>query len=173
MSNDSLITSSKKDAYHITSNWDYLKPLINGVKTKEVKNIITRNSHTTELFRVDWGIFPYPIEQIINVALHSQALSAWHMHKIKTDHIFVTQGTIKVVLFDNRQESTTKGQIDVFHLSLLRPTLLIIPPGIWHGVQNLASEASAFINFFDKQYDYKEPDEYRLDYNTNEIPYKF
>ncbi len=173
MPNDSFINSSKKSTYHITSNWDYLNPLIDGVKTREVKNIITRNGHTTELFRVDWGIFSYPIEQIINVALRPQTISAWHMHKLQTDHIFVTYGTIKVVLFDDRQDSTTKGQIDVFHLSLLRPMLLIIPPGIWHGVQNLSNEVSMFINFFDKQYNYKDPDEYYLNYNTNEIPYKF
>jgi dTDP-4-dehydrorhamnose 3,5-epimerase len=167
------IQSARKDPPHMTPDWELKRDLIDGVKVREVRNVVTSNGVTTELFRRDWGIVDYEIPQIIHVALSGRAVSAWHMHREKTDHLFVVAGHLKVVLYDDRPGSPTRGQVDVFTLSPMRPQLLVVPASIWHGVQNLSNEVSTFVNFFDREYDYEDPDDWRLPPDTTEIPYSF
>lgn len=162
-----------KDEPSVSANWDVKTELIDGVQVKDVRNIVTRNGITTELFRSEWGIMDGPIEHMIHVTFRPGALSAWHMHKLKTDHVFVVSGLIRAALYDPREDSPTFGHVNEFHLSHVRPELLVVPPNVFHGLQNLAGEASTFVNFFDAQYEYDNPDEWRLPQDTEEIPYRF
>ena len=166
-------TAGRKDAAHIDKDWVVDRRLIDGVKTREVRNIVTANGITTELYRPDWGIVDGDVRQAIHVALRGGAISAWHQHRARWDYIMVVSGHMRIVLHDPRPESPTHGQVDVFHLSPARPTLLAVPPWTWHGVQNLAAEPSSFVNLFDRPYDYEDPDEWRLPADTDEIPYAF
>jgi dTDP-4-dehydrorhamnose 3,5-epimerase len=162
-----------KDGHHVTEDWTALREGIAGVKLHEIPNLITRNGVMTEIFRADWGMVDRPIEQMIYVALRPGSLSAWHMHALKTDHLMVIEGTVKTVLYDGREDSPTHKQIEVFHLSVMRPTLIVIPPGVWHGLQNVEADNSGFVNFFDRAYDPLDPDDWRLDPECEEIPYRF
>lgn len=162
-----------KDEHHITEDWTPLREGIAGVKLHEIPNLITQNGVMTEIFRAGWGVVDGPIEQMIYVALRPGALSAWHMHLLKTDHLMVIEGTVKTVLFDGREDSPTHRQIEVFHLSPMRPTLVVIPPGVWHGLHNVEARSSGFVNFFDRAYDPTDPDDWRLDPECEEIPYRF
>jgi dTDP-4-dehydrorhamnose 3,5-epimerase len=157
----------------MTPDWELIEERIAGVETREVKHIVTGNGHTTELFREDWGIVKGQVVHMIHVALHPGALSAWHMHRLKTDHLFVVAGTLRAVLYDGREGSPTRGKVDVFHLSAMRPTLVVIPPEVWHGIKVLSPEPACFVNFFDHAYDYDNPDDWRLPADTAEIPYSF
>ena len=58
-------------------------------------------------------------------------------------------------------------------VSSMRPTLLVVPPGVWHGVKNLSTSMTNFVNYFDRPYNYEDPDEWRLPRDTPEIPYSF
>jgi len=147
--------------------------LINGVKTKEFRNMITQNSVTTEIYRNDWGLNEDKIVHIIHVTLLGKAISAWHYHKKKTDRIFVTSGQMRLVLFDDREDSKTRQCLNVFNLSGQRPTFVSLPPNIWHGIQNLDYQPTSFINHFDGIYEYDDPDDWRLPYDTDKIQYDF
>lgn len=131
------------------------------------------NGMLTEIYRADWKLTEEKIEQIFQVTLSPGALSAWHTHEFTTDRIFVTAGTIKLVLYDAREESSTQGMINEFRLSVYRPALVIIPSKIWHGIQNLSPEPSCALNFVDESYRYEDPDHWRLPWDTAEIPYRF
>lgn len=168
-----MLKGAVKDQGHISPDWEIRHDLIEGVRIKEIRNVITRNGVTTEMYRADWKIGPSGIEQAIQASLRGGAVSAWHCHELQTDLVFVTHGAIKLVLFDDRMGSTSRGEVNVFHLSPLRPMLVLIPPGIWHGVQNLMPDTSVFTTFFDRAYRYDDPDEWRLPADTNEIPYRF
>lgn len=147
---------------------------IDGVLVRESSNIVTRNGHTSEVFSSPWELPLDAVRHVIHVSLKPAAISAWHMHRAQTDQIVSVGGMIKVVLFDGRADSRTKGRVEAFHLSPMRPSLLLIPPGVWHGVQNmLASEFSSFINLFDRPYQHADPDEWRLPVRNDEIPYEF
>ena len=57
------------------------------------------------------------------------------------------------------------------HAGDVRPALLIIPPGVWHGVQCLGSVDALFLNCPTEGYNYADPDHYRLPYDSPEIPF--
>jgi dTDP-4-dehydrorhamnose 3,5-epimerase len=165
--------SARKDAAHITSDWELMTERIAGVRLREVRNIITANGVTTELFRKDWGIAEAEITAMIYVTLRPGAISAWHMHQLKTDHLFTVGGALRLVLYDGREGSGSTGRVEVLNLSPLRPALVVVPPGVWHGIQALSPEPGCFVNFFDREYDYADPDDWRLPPDTQEIPYRF
>src|SRR4051812_1723680 len=110
---DEGIASARKDPPHMSRDWEIQRDLIDGVQTREVRNVVTTNGVTTELYRRDWGICDYEIPQMIHVALRGNAISAWHMHRRKTDHLFTVGGHLRVVLYDDRDDSRTRGQVDV------------------------------------------------------------
>jgi dTDP-4-dehydrorhamnose 3,5-epimerase len=59
------------------------------------------------------------------------------------------------------------------HVGDARPSFLVIPAGVWHGLQNLGSSDALLLNFPTNAYDYEHPDHYRLPWDTAEIPYSW
>ena len=39
-----------------------------------------------------------------------------------------------------------------------RPTLLVVPAGVWHGIQNLGATEALMLNLPSNAYDYEDPD---------------
>src|SRR3954471_13096159 len=128
--------SAKKDDAHIPPTGKLRSERIAGVVVHEGSNIVTRNGHTTEIYSEPWGLPVDTVRHVIHVSLRPAAVSAWHLHREQTDQIVAVEGMLRAALFDPREGSPTPGQVDVVHLSPMRPTLLLIPPGLWHGVQN-------------------------------------
>jgi dTDP-4-dehydrorhamnose 3,5-epimerase len=92
---------------------------------------------------------------------------------VTTDRLFVNHGQILVVLYDAREDSSTFGVLNKFHLGILRPGLLVVPPKVWHGVQNIGEGSSSLLNLVDRAYRYEDPDHWRLPHDTSLIPYRF
>ena len=163
-----------KDQEHITPGGSLIAERIAGVVIREGSNIVTRNGHTTEIFSSPWELPVESVRHVILVSLKPSAVSAWHMHLAQTDQIVAIDGMLKLVLYDPREDSPTRDRVDVFHLSPMRPTLVVIPPGIWHGIQNMdGGRFSSFLNLFDRPYDHSDPDEWRLPRTNDRIPYDF
>jgi dTDP-4-dehydrorhamnose 3,5-epimerase len=78
---------------------------------------------------------------------------------------------VRVVLYDGRTGSPTHGRLDVQHLSAGVPSLLSIPPGVWHADQNSGEEDALLVNFPTRPYDRDAPDKYRIDPHSAEIPF--
>lgn len=157
----------------VTSDWDFLQSLVEGVKVKEIKNVPKPGGFVTEVFRRDWKLDKYPVDQVFQVTLEPGVISAWHAHEKTIDRLFVNQGMVKIVLFDGRKNSNTYGQVNVFRAGETRPTLIVIPPLVWHGVQNISSKVSRLLNMVDHAYKYEDPDHWELPYDSDEIPYNF
>jgi len=100
-------------------------------------------------------------------------VSAWHAHRHATDRLFANHGLIKVVLFDARRDSATAGRVNVFRCGDVRPQLVVVPPGVWHGVQSIGATPALLLNLPDCEYAYEAPDHWRLPPDTDEIPYSF
>jgi dTDP-4-dehydrorhamnose 3,5-epimerase len=163
-----------KDKMSITTDWSPVnQTLIDGVKTKEIKNVIKTNGGLTEIWRSSWNLDSLPVDQIFEVSLNPGEHSDWHIHEFTTDRIFVNSGSIKVVLYDPREESSTFGMINEFNLSYRRPMLISIPPKICHAIENISDNVSTLLNIVDIAYNYENPDHWRLPSNSELIPYKF
>jgi dTDP-4-dehydrorhamnose 3,5-epimerase len=162
-----------KDAQLVKPDWEPSEPVkIEGVVVKAIANVLTDNGCLTEIYRQDWRLDDKPVAQVFQKWLSPGGLSAWHMHRITVDRLFVGAGRAKVVLFDGRKHSPTVGAIQEFRLGIERPALIVVPPGVWHGVKALAGQPALIINAVDQAYDYEDPDHWRLPADTLDIPYR-
>jgi dTDP-4-dehydrorhamnose 3,5-epimerase len=170
---DGWIPGCRKDAQTVRADWLPLQDAIDGVKVREVRHLTKRYGMLTELFRTDWKLDDGVVDQVFEVRLGPGEISAWHVHRVTRDRLFVTEGAVRIVLFDARTSSPTHGTVNEFRFGTDRPALLVVPPGVWHGVQNLKEFASRVVNLTDKAYSYEDPDHWRLPSDSPRIPFRF
>lgn len=166
-----MLPGAKKDSQQITRDWHKIQQLIEGVSIHEVLHVPRDHGVITEVFRPEWDPTGLPVVHVYQSRLFPGALGAWSCHAQSTDRLFVNSGNVKIVLYDARSESKSHELVNEFHTGEARPLLLVIPPGVWHGLQNLGSSDALVLNFPTRAYDYEDPDHYRLPYDSREIPY--
>jgi dTDP-4-dehydrorhamnose 3,5-epimerase len=166
-----LLPGARKDEQIVTSDWQKIDEGLEGVHVREVRHVPRDHGVITEIFRPDWDPTGMPVVQVYQSRLFPGAIGAWSCHARTTDRVFVSQGHLKVVLYDGRGASPTSGRVLELHSGDPRPALIVIPPGVWHGVQNLGRSDAIFVNLPTSAYDYADPDHYRLPYDTPQIPY--
>jgi dTDP-4-dehydrorhamnose 3,5-epimerase len=170
---ESGLLGATRDHQSITHDWQPVQPLIAGIEVREVRNVIKDNGYLTEIWRADWGPAPAMVAQVFQVVIEAHGISAWHVHEHVTDRLFANHGLLKIVLFDARPASSTMGRVNVFRCGTARSMLIVVPPGVWHGVQNLSAERALLLNLPDRAYQYASPDHWRLPPDTDRIPYSF
>lgn len=166
-----MLPGAKKDSALINDKWQKLADLIDGVVAREVLHVPRSHGVITELYRAEWDITGMPVVHAYQSRLYPGAIGAWSCHVKTIDRLFVNEGNLKVVLYDGREESKSYRQINELYVGSARPTLLMLPTGVWHGLQNLGSTDALIINFPTQAYNYDDPDHYRLPFDTPEIPY--
>ena len=139
----------------------------------QITNVLTRNGSLTEVWRRDWKLDDLPVGQVFQRILEPGATSGWHAHAVTTDRLFCASGRILLALYDARIDSRTHCKAIDFRLGMERPAVVVVPPGVWHGVKNIGSLPALFLNIVDVAYDYEDPDHYRLPIDTPLIPYEF
>lgn len=144
--------------------------MIDGVKTKKLRVIPDERGRLTEILRSDDDIF-IKFGQCYMTSTYPGVVKAWHFHKIQTDNFVVVTGMFKVVLYDARDESPTKGEVNEFFLGDHNQQLLQIPPGVYHGWKCISAHEGIVVNASTETYNYDDPDEFRLPFDTDEIPY--
>ncbi len=166
-----MLKGAQKDGQQVTKGWTKLVDLIDGVHVHEVLHVPRDHGVITEVFRPEWDPTGLPVVHVYQSRLFPGAIGAWSCHAKNVDRLFINQGHVKIVLYDGREESPTRGRQNEFHVGDARPTLLVVPTGIWHGIQNLGASDALMLNLPSNAYDYEDPDHYRLPFNTPEIPY--
>jgi dTDP-4-dehydrorhamnose 3,5-epimerase len=78
---------------------------------------------------------------------------------------------MKVALYDARKDSPTYGELNEFFVGEKNPTLISVPPYVYHGFKGVGTEIAYFISVPTLPYNYQDPDEFRLPPDTDEIPY--
>jgi len=144
--------------------------LIEGVVIKNLKPILDERGYLQECFRSDWAMFKKFGQVYITIAFPN-VVKAWHMHKIQTDNMVCIQGNGKLVLYDNREKSSTYKKINEIFFGEKNSILITIPPNIWHGFKAIGGKQIIVLNCPTELYNYDNPDEYRLPYNTEKIDY--
>jgi dTDP-4-dehydrorhamnose 3,5-epimerase len=144
--------------------------LIDGVSVKRLKVIPDERGFLMEMLRSDDEMFTEFGQVYLSVA-YPGVVKGWHYHKLQTDYFTVVRGMLKVVLYDRRDDSPTHGEVNEFFMGEKNPILITIPPGVVHGVKAVGSDAGYLVNCPNRTYNYDEPDEYRIDPHSGEIPY--
>ncbi|KUO41525.1 MAG: dTDP-4-dehydrorhamnose 3,5-epimerase [Candidatus Hadarchaeum yellowstonense] len=145
--------------------------MIEGVKIKKLRRLTDERGWLTEILRRDDEMFER-FGQVYVTAAYTDVVKAWHMHKKQTDNMTCIKGCVKLVLYDGRQGSKTKGEINEFTIEDKSPLLVRVPPEVWHGFKAIG-ETAIIINIPTELYNYENPDEHRLPPDTDIIPYKW
>ncbi len=144
--------------------------MIDGVKVKKLRVIPDERGMLMEVLRADDEVFE-KFGQVYMTTAYPSVVKAWHLHKSQDDNMAVVRGMMKIVLYDGREGSPTKGEVNEFFVGEHNPALLHIPKGVMHGFKCVSEYEAVVINIPTELYNYKEPDEYRADPHNNDIPY--
>ncbi len=97
------------------------------------------------------------------------AIKGWHIHTRMTLNYAVPHGRIKLVLFDDREGSATRGEVQEIFLGPDNYQLVTIPPLVWNGFKGIGTETAIVANCSDISHDASEIQ--RLDPFDQKIPY--
>jgi dTDP-4-dehydrorhamnose 3,5-epimerase len=147
-----------------------MKNLIDGVRTKPLQAHCDERGRLMEILRADDAIFARFGQAYVTTA-YPGVVKAWHYHKKQADHFTCLHGMVKLVLYDPRKGSRTKGRINEFFIGPHNPLLVRIPPGVYHGFKAIDVGESIMLNIPTEPYRAAAPDEYRLPAHTKRIPY--
>ena len=144
--------------------------MIDGVKVKTLKVISDERGRVMEILRADDEIFR-KFGQVYMTTAYPGVVKGWHHHLVQTDYFTCIAGMMKLVLYDRRDGSPTKGEINEFFIGVHNPLLLVVPPGVLHGFKCIGQDEAVVINCPDQTYHREAPDEYRVDAHSKDIPY--
>jgi len=144
--------------------------MIDGAKITPLRAVPDERGRLMEMFRADEPDFE-KFGQVYLTTGYPGVVKAWHYHKKQTDNFICVQGMMKVVLYDPREGSPTRGQVQEVFMGAWNPVRLRIPAGVYHGFKCISTGEAMIINVPTEPYNRKEPDEFRLPAHTSEIPY--
>ena len=88
-------------------------------------------------------------------------IRAFHKHEVLWDWFFISHGSAKFVLKDDREDSTTFGAMQTVVTGSRRPALVVVPPGVYHGWMSLEDDTQ-MISIASEYYSHAKPDETRI-----------
>ena len=146
--------------------------LIDGAAVRRRKVLVDERGRLGEIFRADDALFE-KFGQVYFTTTYPGVVKGWHYHKKQVDNIYVIKGTVKIALYDGRDGSATKGEVNEVYLSEHCPGVVHVPCGVYHGWMCTGQAEAYIVNVVSEMYDYNEPDEYRTDPHDNDIPYEW
>lgn len=144
--------------------------MIEGVEIKQLKPHADERGYLMELLRNDDDIFTKFGQCYVSLN-YPGVVRAWHYHKKQDDYFVVVRGMCKVGLYDMRDGSPTKGEAEAHYLGENNNIVLHIPIGVAHGYKTVGTEPSLLVNFPTEVYDPAEPDEFRMAWDDESIPF--
>lgn len=119
--------------------------MISGVMLTPLQQIFDERGKVMHMLREDSPIFSR-FGEIYFSCTHPGVVKAWHLHKEMTLNYAVIHGEIKFVLFDDRPDSVTRGEIQEFFISPENYMLVTVPPLVWNGFKSVGVVASIVAN---------------------------
>ena len=144
--------------------------MIKDVRVKQLRVIPDERGRLMETLRCDDELFLKFGQAYITTA-YPGVVKGWHFHKIQVDNFIGVAGMFKVVLYDDREGSSTRGQVNEFFLGAHNPILLQIPRLVLHGFKAIGTVEAIMLNLPTEPYNHATPDEYRVDPHSPTIPY--
>ncbi|NOS99847.1 MAG: dTDP-4-dehydrorhamnose 3,5-epimerase family protein [Phycisphaerales bacterium] len=144
--------------------------MIQGVCVKSLKAHCDERGRLMEILRSDDELFE-KFGQIYMTTAYPGVVKAWHFHHRQTDHFAVVYGMAKIVLFDPRDGSSTRGVVNEFFAGDFQPLLIKIPPLVYHGYKCISEGETIVLNMPTELFNYDQPDEHRIAPDDPGIPY--
>ena len=98
-------------------------------------------------------------------------IKGWHRHSHMTLNYAAVVGLIKMVLYDDRKDSPTHGQVEEIFLGESNYCLVKVPPMVWNGFKGIGIQPAIVANCATIPHDPKEIE--RIDPFSPKIPYSW
>ena len=79
-------------------------------------------------------------------SVHPGAIKAWHRHAEMTLNYAVPVGLVKLVLFDGRDGSPTRGRLMQLYVGEESYALVTVPPLVWNGFKGVGTATALVAN---------------------------
>lgn len=140
-----------------------LSEFIDDVVLTELKQFSDERGSVLHMLRNDDPIFTTFGECYFSEVLPG-AVKAWKLHHNQTQNFSVPVGRIKLVIYDNRKNSISNGNLQ--YVNLGRPDSyfrIMIPPGLWYGFTCISEMPALLVNCADIPHDPQESEIRMLD----------
>ena len=142
--------------------------MIDGVSVVELKRISDERGTISHMLKSSDPHFK-EFGEIYFSSAYPGVVKGWHLHTKMTLNYACIIGTVKLALFDEREGSKTKGEVQQVYLGDRNHVLVTIPPGVWNGFMNTCEVEAIVANCSTLPHD---PEEIkRLDPHENHVPY--
>lgn len=142
--------------------------MIDGVLVTPLRQILDERGKVMHMLRCDSDAFR-GFGEIYFSSVYPGAIKGWHLHRRMHLNYAVPHGRIKFVLFDGRDESPTKGELQEIFLGADNYCLVTVPPLVWNGFKGIGTEMAIVANCASIAHDPAEIE--RLDPFDPSIPY--
>lgn len=146
-----------------------MESLIEGVVITELRQIDDNRGAVLHMLRSDSPEFTSFGECYFSEVFPG-AIKAWKRHRLQTQNLAVPVGRVRVVIYDDRSGSGSKGNLEVRELG--RPDAYLrlrIPPELWYGFACVGRTPALIVNCVDLPHDPN--DSVILPVNDSKIPY--
>ena len=142
--------------------------MIEGVGIFPLRRIQDERGTVMHMLREDDAHFGH-FGEIYFSTIYPGVIKGWHLHSRMTINYAVVDGNIKLVLFDQRSGSKTKGELQEIVFGQINYQLVRVPPGVVNGFTAVGGQRAIVANCADIPHD---PNEItRIDPFTPSIPY--
>lgn len=118
---------------------------IEGVITKLLKRYPDERGFFEEIVRVTDPFFKEGFGQLSRSSMKEGVVKAWHIHKTQIDWWYVAKGTLRVALYDTRENSPSYKKLMQLTLGEEgEEAVLKIPAGVAHGLKVVEKSAELF-----------------------------
>ena len=142
--------------------------MIHGVLVHPLRQIPDERGNIKHMLRSDDPHFERFGEIYFSV-VYQGVIKAWHLHQRMTLNYAVISGMVKLVLYDDRPDSPTKGYLQELFVGDANYVLVRIPPGIWNGFKGVGVSPAIVANCATLPHDPAEI--VRKDPFSTDIPY--
>ncbi len=119
--------------------------MIDGVQITPLRQIPDERGKVMHMLRSDAPHFRQ-FGEIYFSTVHPGAIKAWHIHKLMTLNYAVVHGMIKFVLYDDREGSPTRGELQELFIGESNYCLITVPPLVWNGFKGIGNQSAIVAN---------------------------
>ncbi|OPY26801.1 MAG: hypothetical protein A4E31_01378 [Methanomassiliicoccales archaeon PtaU1.Bin030] len=143
---------------------------IEGVEVKQLRRIPDERGTIYHMLRCDDPLFE-AFGEVYFSTVYPGVIKGWHRHKKMILNYAVVSGSIKLVLYDDRPGSTTKGNVMELFIGDNNYSLVKIPPMIWNGFKGIGTNMAIVANCSSIPHDPAEIE--RMDPFSETVPYQW
>ena len=143
--------------------------MINGVKIIQLKKIPDERGTVYHMIKASNGHFT-GFGEIYFSKIYPNAVKGWHKNDAVLNYVCVV-GSVKLVIYDNREGSVTRGEVQEIFIGEDNYCLVQIPANVWDGFKAIGGKTAMICNCCEKEHGkFKSK---RVDPYNNDFPYKW